>query len=275
MWVQNLLPLAVGKSSTPALRDTTLQLIESVLFANLKKARPILLNGVSRKGERLVPAASLDSVMRAAFPAESARTKAADRFQAVYPIIKELALAGSHNSKTTRPVAQQLIPLSLAALSQDVEALSQEACSNFIWCLSQNSDCYLQWEKLHIENLKASNRVLGYIRQEWKEVSPRLSALPRFKKTLQVLRSKQKQALESAQGDHELEVQLKIADGHCKALLSKLSSFPGCVSATLTLAAAAGMAYGFYLLSPDQNPWQWDGWLLLSKTHFGGFSLAQ
>jgi hypothetical protein len=46
-----------------------------VLFANLKKARPILLNGVSRKGERLVPAASLDSVMRAAFPAESARTK--------------------------------------------------------------------------------------------------------------------------------------------------------------------------------------------------------
>lgn len=47
----------------------------SVLFANLKKARPVLLNGVSRKGERLVPAASLDSVMRAAFPAESARTK--------------------------------------------------------------------------------------------------------------------------------------------------------------------------------------------------------
>lgn len=28
MWVQNLLPLAVGKSSTPALRDTALQFIE-------------------------------------------------------------------------------------------------------------------------------------------------------------------------------------------------------------------------------------------------------
>lgn len=82
-----------------------------------------------------------------------------------------------------------------------------------------------------------------------------------------------KQALENAQGDRELEVQLKIADGHCKAILRKLSSFPGCVSATLTLAAAAGMAYGFYLLSPEQNPWQWDGWLLLSKTHFQGFSL--
>jgi hypothetical protein len=28
MWVQNLLPLAVGKSSTPALRDTALQFLE-------------------------------------------------------------------------------------------------------------------------------------------------------------------------------------------------------------------------------------------------------
>jgi hypothetical protein len=267
MWVQNLLPLAVGKSSTPALRDTALQFLESVLFANLKKARPILLNGVSRKGERLVPAASLDSVMRAAFPAESARTKAADRFQAVYPLIRELALAGSQNSKTTRPVAQQLLPLSVAALSQDVEALAQEACSNFIWCLSQNTDCYLQWEKLHLENLKASNRVLGHMRQEWKEVSPRLSPLNRFKKTLQALRLKHKHALEVSQKNQESEVQLKIADGHCKALLSKLSAFPACISATLTLVAAVGMGYGFYLLSPDVNPWNWDGWLLLSKTH--------
>jgi hypothetical protein len=36
----------------------------------------------------------------------------------VYPLIRELALAGSQNSKTTRPVAQQLLPLSVAALSQ-------------------------------------------------------------------------------------------------------------------------------------------------------------
>jgi hypothetical protein len=267
MWVQNLLPLAVGKSSTPALRDTALQFVESVIFVNLKKARPILLNGVSRKGERLVPAASLDSVMRASFPAESARTKAADRFQAVYPLIKELALAGSQNSKSARPVAQQLLPLSVAALSQDVEALQQEACSNFIWCLSQNTDCYQQWEKLHLENLKASNRVLGRMRQEWKEVSPRLSPLNSLKKTLQALRLKHKRALEAPQKNHETEAQLKIADVYCKALLSKLSTFPSCISATLTLAAAVGMGYGFYLLSPDVNPWKWDGWLLLSKTH--------
>lgn len=46
-----------------------------MVLVDPKKARSVLLNGVSRKGERLVPAASLDSVMRASFPTESARTK--------------------------------------------------------------------------------------------------------------------------------------------------------------------------------------------------------
>jgi len=267
LWVQNLLPLAVGKSSTPVSRDTSLQFIESVLFANLKKARPVLLNGVSRKGERLVPAASLDSLMRVSFPAESARTKATERFQAVYPMVREFALAGSQNSKTTRPVAQQLLPLSIAAVSEDVDALSQEACSNFIWCLSQNSDCYKQWEKLHMESLKGSSQILGYIGSEWREVSSRLSPLASLKKTVQAMRLKHKAAMETAKGSSELEGQLKTADNNCKVILSKMSTLPSCAVATLTLAIGASMAYGFYLLSPGVNPWDWDGWLLLSKTH--------
>ncbi|XP_024381023.1 uncharacterized protein [Physcomitrium patens] len=265
LWVHNLLPLAVGKSSTPVLRDTALQFLESVVLVDPKKARSVLLNGVSRKGERLVPAASLDSVMRASFPTESARTKAADRFQAVYPIVKELALAGLQNSKTTRPVAQQLLPLSVAALSQDVEALSQEACSNFIWCLSQNSDCYQQWEKLHLENLKASNRVLSYIRHEWKEASQRLAPFMNLKKTVKALRLKHKHVLEDTQKNHDLLGQAKVADGHCKAILNRLSTFPSCASATLTLSAGAAIAYAFYMLSPDANPLKWDGWLHLSN----------
>lgn len=35
MWVQNLLPLAVGKSSTPALRDTALQFIERYVISEV------------------------------------------------------------------------------------------------------------------------------------------------------------------------------------------------------------------------------------------------
>ena len=44
--------------------------------------------------------------------------QATERFQAVYPMVRELALAGSQNSKTTRPVAQQLLSLSIAAVSE-------------------------------------------------------------------------------------------------------------------------------------------------------------
>lgn len=76
-----------------------------------------------------------------------------------------------------------------------------------------------------------------------------------------------KAAMETAKGSSELEGQLKTADNNCKVILSKMSTLPSCAVATLTLAIGASMAYGFYLLSPGVNPWDWDGWLLLSKTH--------
>jgi hypothetical protein len=195
----------IGFSSNPISSRHNSQLFPgSVLFANLKKARPVLLNGHLRKGERLVPPLSLDLVMRASFPADSTVTKvgilnrcdhfcplgfggelqmalccriegssfcfsncfpdlilvqsswlalaelvlnwllrcwfaddhkmvctaytvqllniwgeqATERFQSIYPVVRELALAGTFRSKATRAVAQQLLPLSLAALSE-------------------------------------------------------------------------------------------------------------------------------------------------------------
>ncbi|KAL2642219.1 hypothetical protein R1flu_009806 [Riccia fluitans] len=267
LWVQNLLPLAVGKSSTPASRDIALQVIENILFTNTKKARTVLLNGATRKGERLVPAASYELVLRAAYPNESAKTKATERFLAVYPFVKEIALAGTVRSKATKPVAQQLLPLSLAGAADDVTAISAEACSNFIWCLTQNADCYKQWEKLHLENLNGSIRVLNHISSEWKEISARLTPFDDLKKTLQALSSKHHNGLVSVQGDAVLESQLKAADSICKALLRKTSRVPSCTKAFATLAAVACLGYGFYLLSPSVNPWDWDGKLLLSKTH--------
>jgi len=44
--------------------------------------------------------------------------QATERFQSIYPVVRELALAGTFRSKATRAVAQQLLPLSLAALSE-------------------------------------------------------------------------------------------------------------------------------------------------------------
>lgn len=49
---------------------------------------------------------------------------------------------------------------------------------------------YLMQEKLHLENLKASNRVLSYIRHEWKEASQRLAPFMNLKKTVKALRLK-------------------------------------------------------------------------------------
>ena len=107
MWVHYLLPILSSKSScNPQSRDLILQLVERfkiipvnsiaspILFLiflfliqntifliptcrilSAPKARPILLNGAVRKGERVVPPSALELLMRATFPAPSARVK--------------------------------------------------------------------------------------------------------------------------------------------------------------------------------------------------------
>lgn len=251
LWVQNLLPLACGKTSTPVSRDIGLQFAESILFANSKKNRAILQSGASRKGDRLVPPVALDLLMRVSFPSDAARTKATERFLGIYPLVKELALAGPHRSKVTKPVAQQLLPLSLEAASEDVPALVHEACDVFIWCLSQNTDCIKQWEKLHLENLNGSVQALSYISSEWKEIAGRLSALDDFRNTVSGIRVKNHAALGREKTDMELYKMLKSADKHCKMLDKRLARPRICFKLTATLIAGVGIAYGLYLLNPD------------------------
>lgn len=248
LWVQNLLPLAFGKNGTPASRDITLQFAESVLFVNLKKARPILQNGASRKGERLVPPAALESVMRLSFPSEVARTKATERFQAIYPLVKEIALYGPHKSKATKPIAQQLLPLCLEAACEDVPALANEACSILVWCLSENADCFKQWEKLYLDKIKGSVSLLSYLCAEWRIVAGQLSPLDNLKNTVNRFRV---QNLE-AKGDAKMALMLKTAEAHCKVLTKRMARTGLCFKATTVLiAAGAGVAYVFYWLNLD------------------------
>ncbi|KAI5075629.1 hypothetical protein GOP47_0009705 [Adiantum capillus-veneris] len=223
-WVQNLLPLACGKNGTPVSRDITLQFAESILFVNPKKGRPILQNGASRKGERLVPPPVLDSVMRVSFPSELARTKATERFQSIYPFIKDIALYGPHKSKATKLVAQQLLPLCLEIACEDVPALACEASSIFVWCLSENPDCCRQWEKLYMEKIKGSVNVLSYICTEWKSIAGQLSSLDNLKATI-----------------NQFRVQNAEAKGDAKMVLMAMAA----------LVAGAGIMYGFYLLNLD------------------------
>lgn len=251
IWVQNLLPLACGKASTPASRDAALQFAESILFSNMKKSKAILQNGASRKGERLVPPAALDALMHATFPSVATRTKATERFEGIYPLLKELALFGPRRSKATRAVAQQLLPLCLESASEDASGLISEACSTFIWCLSESPDCFKQWEKLYLERLKGSIKVMSFMCKEWSMVADKLAPLDELRNTISIIREKNHELLKNAKVDPKLEMMLSTADRHAKVLKRKSAHMGSCVKMMATFMAGVGIVYGFYLLNFD------------------------
>ncbi|XP_062192225.1 uncharacterized protein LOC133895738 [Phragmites australis] len=247
-WAHSLFPTLCAKSSgNPLARDLVLQLLERIL--SVPKARSVLLNGAVRKGERLVPPASFDLFMRAAFPVSNARVKATERFEAAYPTIKELALAGPRGSKTVKQASQQLLSLCVKAMQENNAEVTREAVDVFIWCLTQNAESYKQWERLHPENIKASVAVLSKITIDWKEVSPKLSS-EALKATVKNLKAKNETALESAT-DAGNQASMNEADKYCKVILGRLTRGATCLKSSLVVIALA-VAAGF-ALSPDMD----------------------
>ncbi|KAG9456779.1 hypothetical protein H6P81_001287 [Aristolochia fimbriata] len=253
-WVHNLLPLISSKTgNNPQSRDLILQLVERILSA--PKARPILLNGAIRKGDRLVPPSALDLLMRATFPAPSARVKATERFEAVYPILKEVALAGSPGTKAMKQLSNQLFPITVKAISENSPDLSKEASDVFIWCLAQNADCYKQWEKLYLDNIEVSVQVLHKLSDEWKQHVGRLSPLDTLRQTVRIFRQKNEQALEGG-AEINSKASFKEADKYCKVIMGRASRGFSCIKSgvfVLTVAVAAGA----FLASPNMESWDW------------------
>ncbi|KAM1114434.1 hypothetical protein ACFX13_047990 [Malus domestica] len=250
LWVQFLLPILSSKSSSnPLYRDLILQSVERIL--SYPKARPILLNGAVRKGEHIVPPSALDLLMRVSFPTPSARVKATERFEAVYPTLKEIALAGSPGSKTMRQVTQQILKNSVKAVNEGIPDLSKEASGLFIWCLTQNPECYRQWDILYLDNLDASVVLLKKISDEWKEHSVKHASLDPLRETLKSFREKNDKAL--AAGDdvahHSL---LKDADKYCKQILGRLSQGHGCMKSMVLVSVA--LAVGAAVMSQNIQP---------------------
>ncbi|XVF20612.1 hypothetical protein REPUB_Repub12eG0015800 [Reevesia pubescens] len=237
IWVRVLLPMLSGKSScNPQSRDLILQLAERIISS--PKARPILVNAAVRKGDRLVPPFALDSLMRITFPAPSARVKATERFEAIYPSLKEVALAGSPGSKAMKQVAQQILNNAVKAAGEGVSELSKEASDIFIWCLTQNPECYKQWDVLYLDNLEASIAVLRKLANEWKQHSVKHSTLDPLRETLKSFRQKNEKAEDDAHAS------LKEADKYCKLILGRLSKGYGCFKGVLFafIALVAGAA---------------------------------
>ncbi|KAK5818217.1 hypothetical protein PVK06_023151 [Gossypium arboreum] len=203
MWVHVLLPMLSDKSScNPQSRDLILQLVERIIFSS--KARPILVNSAVRKGDRLVPPSALDILMRLTFPAPSAR-------------VKEVAFAGSLGS---------------------LPELSKKASDVFIWCLTQNPECYKQWDVLYLDNLDASVAVLRKLANEWKEHFAKHSTVDSLRETLKSFRQKNKKA------EIDADASLKEADKYCRLLIGHFSNGHGCLKGALfaSIALVIGVA---------------------------------
>ncbi|MQM06461.1 hypothetical protein Taro_039280, partial [Colocasia esculenta] len=253
-WVHNLLPLLSGKlGGNPQVRDLVLQLAERIFSG--PKARPILLNGAVRKGERLVPPLALDQLMRLTFPSPSARVKATERFEAVYPSLKELALAGSPGAKAMKPVSQQLLPITVKAMRDDIPELSKEAADIFLWCLTQNPECFKQWEKLHTENVEASVIILRKLSAEWKQHATKFSPPDALRVTLKNLMALNEGALAEDLGAGR-KATIKEADKYGKVMLGKVSRCSACKKSGLLVIALAVVA-GAFAMSPHAESWDW------------------
>ncbi|GMN28496.1 hypothetical protein TIFTF001_002076 [Ficus carica] len=238
MWAHFLLPMLSSRStSNPPSRDLILQLVERILSA--QKARNILINGAVRRGERLVPPSALDILMRATFPAPSARVKATGRFAAVYHTLKEIALAGSPESKAMKQTTQQILTFAVKAIEEDTSDLSREASDIFIWCLTQNSRCYKQWDVLYLENLEASVKILKRLSREWNQRSAQHLTLDPLRETVKKFRQKNLEELAKEEDDarHAL---LNEADKYSKIILGRLSRGHGCLKSIIFVSVALG-----------------------------------
>lgn len=245
-WAHYLLPMLSSKSSNnPLTRDLILQLIERILAA--PKARSILVNGAVRKGERLIPPAQLEILMRVTFPISAARVKATERFEAAYPTLKEVALAGAPGSKAMKQVSQQIFGFAVTAAGEGNPELSKEATNIALWCLKQNVDTYKHWDTMYLDNLQASVAILKKLSEEWREQHVNPSSIELVKQTIKSFQQKNEKAL--AGDDSGKQSQLREADKYCKVLMGRLSRGHGCLKAFAFVVVALGV--GAAVMSPN------------------------
>ncbi|KAL3644711.1 hypothetical protein CASFOL_009891 [Castilleja foliolosa] len=261
LWAHHILPILGRKSgSNPHSRDLVLQLVERIVAT--PKARSILVSNAVRKGERLVPPVALDLLLHFTFPSSSARVKATERFEAIYPLLKEVALAGSLGSKAMKQVSLQIQTLTVKAAGEGIPALSEEAASIFIWCLSQNPECYKQWEKIYVDNIEASVAALKKLAGNWKELSSKQSSLQALGESLKSFRQKNEKAISDSGVD---ATYFKDADKYCKAILSRLSSGFSCAKTAFFTVAL--LAVGAAVVSPNLDVLDWNKLLVLFNQH--------
>ncbi|XP_023640183.1 transmembrane protein 214-B [Capsella rubella] len=242
-WARNLLPVVGNTNCKPQSRDLILQLIEKVLSdPEAWSMRRYQIIGV---GERMIPPPSFEILLRLTFPTSSARVKATERFEAIYPLLKELALAGSPRRKAMKQVIEQIFILTLKLAGEGNPALAKEATSIAIWSVTENIDCCKQWNNLYKENLEASVALLKQLVDQWKDHSLKLTSSQIYtltlSQTMKSFRLKNEKGINEGRGNASL---YKEADESCKLISQRLTrkSYYNryCIKATAVVLAAAG-----------------------------------
>ncbi|KAE9450074.1 hypothetical protein C3L33_18017, partial [Rhododendron williamsianum] len=187
--------------------------------------------------------------------------QATERFEAVYPTLKEIALAGSPGSKGMKQTTQQILQFASKLLEKVrqtdklpygacVADLSREASTVIIWCLTQNPDCYKQWDDLYLDNLEASVIVLRKLVAEWQEQSVKHFTLEPLKVTLTSFKHKNEKAL-ATEEDATLLASFKDAQKHCNVLMGRLSRNHGCMKGMVLMSVA--LAVGAAVVSQNMH----------------------
>ncbi|KAI5677832.1 hypothetical protein M9H77_08782 [Catharanthus roseus] len=220
LWSHQVLPILGGKSSSnPHTRDLVLQLVERIL--STPNAHKNLANNAVKNGQRIVPPSAVDLLLHLTFPAASSQVKSTDRFEAIYPTLIYVALAGSPRSKAMKQLSQQILPIVMKTAGEGIPGLSEEAAKIFIWCLIQSPECYKHWEQIYLNNVKASIIVMRRLIRGWRELSQKLSPHEVLHDTLSSFRQKNEKASNEG-ADAANRALFKESDTYCKNLLSKI-----------------------------------------------------
>ncbi|KAL0876948.1 hypothetical protein Bca101_026653 [Brassica carinata] len=108
------------------------------------RARIILVNGSLREGEPLIPLPSFEILVLLTFPSPSTRVKSTERVEAIFPLLKDVALspdmAGGSNAM------KQMFTFALRSTRKGIirgnHILAEEATSIDIWRVLQFINTY-------------------------------------------------------------------------------------------------------------------------------------
>ncbi|XP_056850266.1 uncharacterized protein LOC130494543 [Raphanus sativus] len=226
-WSHNLLPLVTVSSKKrcyiPQSMDLILQFVEEIL--SRPRAPAILVDGALREGEPLIPLTSFEILVRLAFPAPDARVESTARVEAIYPLLKDVALSpdmpGGSNA------GKQMFTFSLRSARKGIvtgnPVLAEEATSIAVWCVMESVDCFEHWDILYRENLEASVALLKELlgqRMFFRKLSTSPSDTLTVNQTMESFRRKNKKAIAEGGSNRSL---YKEADKYCTLISWRIS----------------------------------------------------